>query len=351
MKSKFYRSYFLVFIIIQSLITGCVGKTANDDTTITKVSDFSKGADVSWLPEMEKSGFKFYNSEGNEDDCLQILKDNGINTIRLRTWVNPSDDALNGHCSSAETVKMAVRAKNMGFRIMIDFHYSDSWCDPGKQVKPALWQNHSFTELQKDVYSYTYQVMSDLKSAGVSPEWVQIGNEINPGMMLPEGSSDNMENLSKLINSGYSAVKEINPNCKVIIHLANGTDNGLFRWFFDGLKQYSVKYDVIGMSYYPYWDKKNYKENIMELSTNMNDMVARYGKEIMIVETGGEDTKVEENYNMIKEVIKKVKEIPDEKGIGVIYWEPEGAYVWSKYGLSCWGSDGKPTKVIEGFKE
>jgi arabinogalactan endo-1,4-beta-galactosidase len=310
---------------------------------------FSKGADVSWLPEMEKSGFKFYDSLGKEQDCLQILKDHGMNTVRLRTFVNPSNNARSGHCSSSETVSMAVRAKKMGFRIMIDFHYSDSWADPGKQVKPAAWASHNFAQLLDDIYDYTYQVMTDLKSAGINPEWVQVGNEINPGMLLPDGSSGNMTALSQLINKAYSAVKAVSPKSLVIVHLASGSDNALFRWFFDALTQDSGKFDVIGLSYYPYWDKKNYKENINALAENLIDMSVRYGKAVMIVETGGPDNQVEDTYNLVAAAIEKVRAIPGGKGLGVLYWEPEGAAIWSHYSLSCWGNDGKATKVLDAF--
>ncbi len=112
---------------------------------------------------MEVTGYKFYNDNGEEEDCFQILKDHGINSIRLRAWVNPSDDPQSGHCSTDEVVEMAVRAKNMGFRLMIDLHYSDSWADPEKQKKPAAWENHSFEQLVLDVYNYTLEVMNALK--------------------------------------------------------------------------------------------------------------------------------------------------------------------------------------------
>jgi arabinogalactan endo-1,4-beta-galactosidase len=336
----------LMVLGITLLSFNCVKPGTKDNPII---DSFSKGADISWLPEMEKSGYKFYDSTGKEQDCLQILKDHGMNTVRLRTWVNPSNDPRSGHCSSPETVVMAVRAKKMGFRIMIDFHYSDSWADPGKQVKPAAWASHSFAQLLDDVYNYTYQVMTDLKSAGIYPEWVQVGNEINPGMLLPDGSSSNMTNLAQLINKGYDAVKAVSPKTLVIVHLANGSDNVTFRWFFDGLGQAGGKFDVIGLSYYPYWDKKNYKDNIDALATNLNDMSIRYRRAVMVVETGGVDTQIDDTYNLVSAAIEKVRAVPGSKALGVLYWEPEGTSSWSGYNLSCWGSDGKPTKALDAF--
>ncbi len=341
----------LLKLISIYILTGCVNKVNDEKTPQVPMDTFAKGADVSWLPQMEKSGFKFYDDLGNQKDCLDILKEHGMNTIRLRTWVNPSNDPYNGHCSTAETVEMAVRAKNKGFRLMIDFHYSDTWSDPANQKKPAAWQKHSFEELKEDIYNYTYEVMVELKNAGITPEWVQIGNEINPGMLLPDGSSENMGKLTQFINKGYEAVKKVSPETLAIIHIASGADTDVCRWFFDGLKENKAEYDVIGLSYYPYWDKKSYKETIDTLIFNMNDMVKRYDKKVMIVETGGQDSEEEDTYNMLSEEIKKVREINEGKGLGVLYWEPEGAYKWSRYGLSCWREDGKPTKALDAFLE
>lgn len=340
----------LFFALCPSLLISCEKKEFFIDEEEEEINEnFSKGADVSWLPQMEASGFKFYNKDGKEMDCLQILKDNGINSIRLRTWVNPSSDPQSGHCSSAETVAMAVRCKAMGFRIMINFHYSDTWADPAKQVKPAAWANHNLDQLKTDVYDYTLQVMNDLKTAGIEPEWVQVGNEIRPGLLLPEGSSSNLANVTQLLNKGYEAVKAVSPNSLVVIHLDKGTDNGLYRWFFDGLTANAAKYDVIGLSYYPFWDNTTYDKNIGSLVTNLNDMVTRYNKKVMVVEIGETDTKEQESYNMLVSVIDVVRSMPNKNGLGVMYWEPQGAFSWSKYGLSCWQSNGKPTKALEAF--
>ena len=140
---------------------------------------FSKGADVGWLPQMEATGYKFYDKDGKETDCLQLLKDRGINSIRLRVWVNPNDDKASGHCSKEETIIMALRAKKMGMRVMINFHYSDSWADPAKQFKPKAWEKHSFPELLDDVYNHTFDVISSLKKAGVTLELLPLSGRIN----------------------------------------------------------------------------------------------------------------------------------------------------------------------------
>lgn len=316
-----------------------------------KINVFAKGADVGWLPQMEATGYKFYDTDGTQKDCLQLLKDRGINTIRLRVWVNPSDDKASGHCSKEETVTMAVRAQKMGMRIMIDFHYSDSWADPGKQNKPLEWQNHTFSELLNDVYFHTEDVLKALKKADVTPEWVQVGNEIPGGMLWPDGSTSNFNQLAQLLNKGYEAVKAVDKSIKVIVHLDEGNNSEKFRWFFDNAKANNVKYDVIGLSYYPFWIKTDYKENITDLANNLNDMASRYNKEVMIVEVGGIDTQEQNTYDMLAAVIKAVKAVPNNKGLGVIYWEPQGAKSWSHYELSAWKSDGKPSMALDAFKE
>jgi arabinogalactan endo-1,4-beta-galactosidase len=300
---------------------------------------------------MEATGYKFYNDSGVEEDCFKILKDHGINSIRLRTFVNPSDNPASGHCSKDETVAMALRAQKWGMRVMINFHYSDSWADPGKQRKPKAWEGHDFPTLLNDLYDYTFDVMSALKAAGVLPEWVQVGNETPGGMIYPEGSTANWPQLAQLINKGYDAIKAVSPGSIVILHVDQGNNIQRFRNWFDAATENGAKYDMIGLSYYPYWleGKPDYTLSIDDLARNMNDLVSRYGKDVMVVEVGGEDIKVQNTYNMLVAVQKKVKEVPGGKGKGVFYWEPEGARSWSRYALSAWGDDGRPTKALDAF--
>jgi arabinogalactan endo-1,4-beta-galactosidase len=236
---------------------------------------------------------------------------------------------------------------------MIDFHYSDSWADPSKQVKPKAWEGLNFDQLQQTLYEYTYDVMMALKNAGVTPEWVQVGNEIPGGMIYPEGNTDNWPQLAKLINKGYGAIKAVSPTSKVILHIDQGNNNERFRWWFDAAKLNNANYDMIGLSYYPYWLSNihpDYTLSINDLAKNMNDMASRYGKAVMVVEVGGEDNLIQNTYDMLVAVQQKTKSVPDNKGLGVFYWEPEGANSWSHYALSCWGNDGRPTKALDAFK-
>ena len=343
------RIIVLLFSVV--LLTGCNKNTESQNKPDNTNSPFAKGADISWLPQMEATGYKFYSDNGQEEDCFKILKDHGINSIRLRTFVNPSDDQASGHCSKDETVAMAVRAQKWGMKVMIDFHYSDTWADPSKQAKPKAWEGHDFPTLLNDLYNCTYDVMTALKTAGISPEWVQVGNEIPEGMVYPEGSSTNWPQLAQLINKGYDAIKAVSPESKVILHVDQGNNNDRFRWWFDNAKANGAKYDIIGLSYYPYWleGKPDYTLSIDDLGKNMNDMVSRFGKAVMVVEVGGEDIKVQNTSDMLVAVQKNVKGVPEHKGLGVFYWEPEGSRSWSRYALSAWGDEGKPTKALDAF--
>ena len=200
------------FILICSfifLVTACsksnsappndgVDTTTNPppDTTIVTHTTFAKGADISWLTQMEASGYKFYNRAGVQEDCYQVLKDEGMNSVRLRAWVNPTG----GWCNTVDVVAKAKRAKAAGMRIMIDFHYSDWWADPGKQNKPAAWASLNFIDLKTALSDYTKHVMDTLKSNSIYPEWVQVGNETNDGMLWEDGrASTNMANFAALI--------------------------------------------------------------------------------------------------------------------------------------------------------
>ena len=178
---------------------------------------------------------------------------------------------------------------------MIDFHYSDTWADPAKQAKPAAWANLSFDALQNKVYEHTFDVLTALKKAGVTPEWVQVGNEIPGGMLWPDGSTNNWAQLAQLLNKGYEATKAVNAKIKVIVHVDEGNNNEKFRCFFDKATEHQVKYDVIGLSYYPFWIKKDYSETIADLQKNLNDMASRYQKEVMVVEVGGVDEQVQKH--------------------------------------------------------
>ncbi|MBC8082319.1 MAG: glycosyl hydrolase 53 family protein [Hymenobacter sp.] len=305
---------------------------------------FSKGADVGWISEMEAAGYSFFNSAGTQQDLFQILRGKDLNTIRLRVWVNPAG----GWNGKADVVAKAIRARNAGFRLMIDFHYSDEFADPGRQNKPVAWQSYTVPQLLTAVYDHTYDVLDSLKDNNIVPEWVQVGNETNDGMLWPEGRrSTNPQTFAQIIDRGYAAVKAVNPTSKVIVHISNGFNNGYFRNVFDGLTANGARYDVIGMSLYP--TVSNWPTLTAQCLTNMNDMVARYpGKEVMVVETGMPANAVIPSQQMLLDLLAKVRAVPGNKGLGVLYWEPQ-AYNWRGYNLGAWSGNGQPTAAMDAF--
>ena len=329
----------LLQLCILFALPGCKKSASNTD-----IAFFAKGADISWLTEMESSGLKFYNSAGTEQECMLLLKNLGMNSIRLRVWVNPT----NGWCNTADVVAKALRAKNLGMKILLDFHYSDSWADPGQQTKPAAWLGQDITALQTSVYDHTVAVMNTLKTNGITPDWVQVGNETNDGMLWPDGkASTNMSNYAKLFKAGYNGVKAVSATSKVIVHVSNGYDNSLFRWNLDGLKNNGATWDVIGMSLYPSltsWSALN-----SQCLANMNDMVSRYGSEIMICEVGMSWDQPVACNAFITDLISKVRSVSNNKGLGVFYWEPEGYNNWKGYTLGAFDNSGKPTAGLNAF--
>jgi arabinogalactan endo-1,4-beta-galactosidase len=293
---------------------------------------------------MEAAGKKFYSSTGSEQDCLALLKSMGLNTARFRVWVNPSPAWNN----TADVIAKAIRAKNAGFRIMIDFHYSDSWADPGQQTKPAAWAAMDLAGLKGALASHTVDVLTQLKNNGITPDWVQVGNETNNGMLWPEGkASVNMGNFAQMVNAGYDAVKSVFPAAKVIVHVSNGWDNSLFRWMFDGLKANNAKFDVIGMSLYP--SASNWSTLNTQCLLTMNDMVSRYAKEVMIVEVGMSWDSPNESRLFLSDLVLKTKSVTNNKGLGVLYWEPQAYNGWKGYTLGAFDNNGKPTSALDAF--
>ena len=343
------KIYFLSFLICFSTIF-CHKKMVPTEPIIEPPvivpSSFSLGADVSWVTQMEAANKLFYNAAGQQKECMQLLKDLGSNTIRLRVWVNPA----NGWNGSADVVAKAVRAKNIGLRIMIDFHYSDTWADPGQQTKPTAWVGQNVDALKNSLANHTTQILTTLKNNDVTPEWVQVGNETNDGMLWPEGkASTSMYNFTQFINAGYDAAKLVFPNTKVIVHISNGHDNNLFRWMFDGLKNNGAKYDVIGMSLYPSYFGGGWQAANNLTLINMNDMVSRYNKEVMIVEVGMPWDNATECKLFLQDLIFKTKSIPNNKGLAVLYWEPQSYGNWQGYTLGAFDNNGKPTVALDAF--
>lgn len=315
-------------------------------------TDFIKGADVSIMPELERNGTKFYDN-GIEQDGLTILKNHGVNWIRVRIWNNPyvvgPEGVGGGNTDEAKAIEMAKRAKALGMKVLVDFHYSDFWVDPGQQKKPDAWKNDSGDKLVDDVYAYTAKVMQDFNAQGVTPDMVQVGNELNNGMLWPEAqlTEDNPNGykfLAKLLNAGLQAVHDNDKDNKVktMIHLA-GVDVNLYHTFFDNLivKNKVNDFDIIGMSFYPFWHGR-----MDDLKNTMNDVSAKYNKDVIAVETAFgytlEDADFEKNnfgtneekvsgYKAtvqgqatgLRDVMATVASVNDNRGLGIFYWAPD----------------------------
>lgn len=315
-------------------------------------TDFIKGADVSIMPELERNGTKFYDN-GIEQDGLTILKNHGVNWIRVRIWNNPyvvgQEGVGGGNTDEAKAIEMAKRAKALGMKVLVDFHYSDFWVDPGQQKKPDAWKNDSGDKLVDDVYAYTAKVMQDFNAQGVTPDMVQVGNELNNGMLWPEAqlTEDNPNGykfLAKLLNAGLQAVHDNDKDNKVktMIHLA-GVDVNLYHTFFDNLivKNKVNDFDIIGMSFYPFWHG-----TMDDLKNTMNDVSAKYNKDVIAVETafgytledadfeknnfgtneekvGGYKATVQGQATGLRDVMATVASVNDNRGLGIFYWAPD----------------------------
>lgn len=305
-------------------------------------AQFANGADIGWLSQFEKQGYIFKDFSGNQKNCMEILKGLGINALRFRVWVNPSG----GYCGKKDVAYMAHRADSMGFKVMLDFHFSDTWSDPGHQTKPAAWAHDSLPQLLTDIYNHTYGMLDTLKSLGVIPAWVQIGNETNDGMLWEDGrATTHMNNFAAMIKSGYDAVKAVDSSIQVIVHLSNGNDNVMYRWMFDGLKSNGAKWDIIGMSVYPYWANLAWNTDDSLSLINMKDMISRYQKKIMVSETGYLVNQPVTANHFLLDLIAKTTSVG---GLGVFYWEPESYN--NGYQLGAWNAATKePTVAMDAF--
>ncbi len=329
---------------------------------------FYKGVDISSLLEMEDNGLKLYDANGQECEALELCQQNGVNSVRLRIWNEPSRvPESKGYCDLEHTISFAKRIKAKNMHFMLDFHYSDFWADPGKQRKPAAWEHLSPEELVQAVYDYTKEVLESLSEEGCAPDIVQIGNEIRSGMLFPDGEVPHFEQLAKLISAGIRATREVSADIQVMIHLDQGGKYIFLKEWFDSIIEAGVApFDVIGVSYYPFWHG-----TFMDLKYSLEALVERYQLPIMVVETAhpwrrsadgfvseeqekiaGFCAGIKEQGEVMKLVMNIVASVPNEMGCGVYYWEPlvvpmEGQGSWAN-NMGVLDLDGK---VLPGFKE
>jgi arabinogalactan endo-1,4-beta-galactosidase len=268
------------------------------------------GADISFLPQLEARGIKF-SENGLEKDGVLLLKEHGFNYIRLRVFVNPENEKgyspKEGYCDLKHTLAIAKRVKDAGLKILLDYHYSDYWADPQQQNKPLAWQNLDFKTLKDSVKAHTIKVLRALKAQGTLPDMVQVGNEINHGMIWPDGHISNLDQLAELIKSGIEGVNAVDPNIPIMEHLALGGQNKEAVFWLDNMIGRGVKFDIIGLSYYPRWHG-----TLDDLKFNLNDLIKRYNKPVNVVEYS----------NFKKEVHDIVFHLPNNMGKGAAIWEP-----------------------------
>ncbi|MEV8592423.1 arabinogalactan endo-1,4-beta-galactosidase [Streptomyces sp. NPDC052012] len=308
-----------------------------DDLTLTRGTSGLpvKGADISSLPKSEAMGGVYRTASGGRGDAVAVLRSAGMNYARLKVWVNPAD----GYNDKARVLAMAERIKAQGMKLLVDFHYSDSWADPGKQTKPAAWSGHGYEQLKKDVHRHTHDVLAALEAQGTTADMVQIGNEINGGMLWDEGRTENWAQLAGLLNSGYDAVKAVDPSTVVALHLAEGGDLDGTRWWFDNAVAHGVRFDAIGLSYYGYWHG-----TLADFQTTLDDAAGRYGRPVFVAETAypfrldsedGLENIIDVTGELVpgypatpagqarwmNDVASIVEAVPNGRGLGVFYWE------------------------------
>jgi hypothetical protein len=290
----------------------------------------SIGADISFLPQMEARGLKFM-EDTIQKDVMAILAEHGFNYIRLRIFVNPENvkgySPGLGFCGLEYTKQMALRAREAGMKLLLNFHYSDYWADPQQQNKPLAWENLDFNTLKDSLKSYTVRVLLALKAQGTLPEMVQVGNEINHGILWPDGHISNLDNLAELLKAGVEGVKEVDPSIVTMMHIALGGQNDEAVFWLDNMIARGLNFDVIGLSYYPRWHG-----TLDDLFFNTHNLIKRYKKDINVVE-----------YSQFRnEIHEIVFGLPDNYGEGTFIWEPLNMF---------FGRDGKATKVLKEYDE
>jgi len=352
-----------------SVLLLCVGST--------RAAPFLVGADISMLPEIEKAG-GIYRSDGKAVDAITIFRDHGFNLFRIRLFVNPTKDFNSswGATQDLDYVRaLAKRTKDAGATILLDIHYSDTWADPGKQTKPAAWKDLSIEALEKQVYDYTSSVLRDLQQAGAAPDLVQVGNEITPGLLWPEGKvlyapKDQEEvqwqRFARLFSAGARAVRDCSSNdhpIRVVLHIHGGGEKGLPLWFFNKFTRNATDFDVIGLSFYP-----GHRESLDDLKQNLHDVIQKFNKDVLIAEVAypwkSTDDAASAGANrrwpqtgdgqaaFARELVDVVRSAPGGHGIGVVWWYPEaipvkGLGIWKEGAMALFDENGNALPAMK----
>lgn len=335
---------------------------------------FVRGADISWYTEMAADGKTFCNAAGTATECPALMKEIGMNAVRLRVWVNPENYDCR-FCNESDVVTKALAAKNAGLDVMIDFHYSDRWADPSTQELPKAWSELSYDEVKTRVSEHTTSVLTALKTAGVTPKWIQIGNETRGGMLYPHGqisynSSTSAESWQKFVglyNAGYEAAKAVFASAYVMPHLNKLSDTGNNTWWLQQFRNAGAKFDMLAFSHYPQSDDTSQTASALNLqaATNIRTFATSLNVPVMVVEFGVKtNANVTTAAQVAKEFMTYAKSIADTKVCaGVFYWEPEvygdwkpASYTtaygnWSAYDMGAFTAAGRPSSVLEAWAE
>lgn len=299
-----------------------------------------RGADVSSLPKAEALGARYFRADDTPGDALELLRENGVNALRLRVWVD-SPDAYHG---AEQILPLAARAHALGFRLILAFHYSDTWADPARQEKPAAWQDLAFEELVAAVHAHTGKLCRALAAQGTPAAIVQIGNETNDGLLWPDGRvstrGNDFEPLARLLQAGIRAAREAHPDTRIALQVGSATDQSLVRWWFDGVRAAGIDWDITALSYYPHLHGPPEK-----LGPALAAIAARYQRPVLLMETAhpftlenadrqpnivsraaqlfsGYTPTPEGQTAFLREVFRLVRAMPEGRGLGVVYWEP-----------------------------
>ena len=355
--------HFNLIICMAFLLTGCTQRPADERNS------WARGADLSWLSEMEHDGMLFYAADNTTNpaderqavDCIRLLADMGMNAVRLRVWVNHTT----GWSNIPDMVGLAKRAANQGLRVMVDIHYSDFFADPHQQTIPAAWQSYDYSAMVQAVRTHTTEVLQALRTTDITPEWVQIGNETPNGMLWPMGlvSSDMTDSANiaawdryaGLTTAGYEAAKAVYDNITVIVHVDNAYEQR--DWFWQAMYDHGGKWDMIGLSHYPMmsaWNGGKSWQQMNELAeANIRQLIDIWHCPVMVTEIGtfaGDPIAVE----VMDDFVRRAGHI--DGCAGIFYWEPEvygdwrpSEYIplgWGSYGMGAFNEHGQPSEVL-----
>lgn len=380
--TKFGKQTLLFSMAVTFLMMTTFVSCKNPDETQKSLQECAlayKGADISYYDQLRDLGAT-YRKDGKDVDLLDILKSSGVNCLRLRLWVNPED----GYCGTARSLEIAKQIKTKGFRLLLDFHYSDTFTDPEHQTIPAAWKDLTAEQLYQKVYSYTKETLSTFKNNGVTPDMVQIGNEINAGILWPYGKywedeagnkkPDDFTNMFAFLNSGIRAAREVCPKAKIMLHSATGHSKGDSEWLFGEFEKAALDYDMIGLSFYTYVEAAAGKTPSLEGLKSTLTALQKFQKEVVVVETYypwtlewndeahntcGSSSVIQKfpatkqgQKSYLKELCQTVSAC---NGTGVFWWEPESISVQgfeNNLENACWFDfEGNYLGTGDAFKE